>query len=84
MATADSVKDCAVLSVADAAARLGLTPKALYARVQRRIIPFRKCGSKILFLSSELDRWLADLEGCTLEEARRNLAMRRGEEIAIR
>jgi excisionase family DNA binding protein len=66
-----------LLDVTEAARFLGFTEKALRARVERRVIPFRRLGGRICFLKGELERFLAALEGCDADEALANLAHRR-------
>jgi hypothetical protein len=45
--------------------------------IERRLIPFRRLGGRIVFLRSELDAWLQALPGCAPGEARRNAEERR-------
>lgn len=60
-----------ILSLAEAAALLGLTPAALYsftrarARSRHRIpIPFLRLGGrKLAFRKDSLERWISQLEG---------------------
>ena len=67
-----------VLYVDGAAALLQKTPKAVYADVARRRIPFKKLGGRVIFLRSELEEFIKNLPGVSVEEARENLAMRQG------
>jgi excisionase family DNA binding protein len=53
-----------------AAEILGCTPNALYRLVERRRVPFRKSGKKLLFLVNELAAYLNDLPGLTLDQIR--------------
>lgn len=69
----------AMMDVRTATVFLGGTEKQLRGMVARRLIPWRRLGGRILFLRSELENWLLSLEGVTLDEARENLKMRRGE-----
>ena len=57
------------ISLSTAANYLGLTEKALRKRVERREIPFRRVGRKLVFDLLELDQWFATLPGTTLQEA---------------
>lgn len=57
------------VSLRQAANHLGLTEKALRKRVERREIPFRRAGRKLVFDLFELDQWFANLPGTTLQEA---------------
>ncbi len=45
---------------------------AIRVLVLRRKIPFRKVAGRLLFLKSELDRWIQTSEGVTLEEIEGN------------
>jgi len=68
---------CSVLlDVTSAAKLLGLTPKALRRRIDRRTIPFKKLGRRIMFVQEELWEFIATLEGCSCEEANTNLTQR--------
>lgn len=58
----------AAFDLKTAAAVLGLTEKALRRHVDRRRIPFRRLGRKIIFLTTELQSWLASLPGMSIEE----------------
>ena len=66
----------AILNVADAAELLGTTGKAVRQRQARRLLPFRKIGNRVIFLKDELETFLRHLPGCSLDEAKRNLAER--------
>ena len=67
-----------------AAAELtGFSELALRARVRRGIIPYRRAQSagktgrgRVLFLRAELEAWLTQQAGVTLEQARANEARR--------
>ena len=65
-----------LLNVTSAARLLGLTPKALRRRIDRRTIPFKKLGRRIMFVQDELWDFIATLEGCSCEEAKNNLIQR--------
>lgn len=67
----------AVLDVAGAASFLGSTASAVRHRVARRLLPFRRLGSRIVFLRSEIEQFLATRPGCTVQEAQKNLEGRR-------
>ena len=67
----------ATLNVRQAAAYLGWSEKMLRARMARRTVPFRRLGSRILFLCEELQQFLEALPGCDLTEAMQNLNRRR-------
>ncbi len=67
-----------MLDVCSAATLLGCTEKTLRARVRRRTVPFREFGGRVVFLRNDIEAFIADLPGCTLAEARGNLAARSG------
>ena len=67
----------AVLDVRSAAAFLGTTEKTLRGMIDRQLVPFRRLNSRVVLLRSELDSFLIDLPGCTLDDARNNLESRR-------
>jgi len=67
----------AALDVRGAAAFLGTTEKTLRGMIGRQLVPFRRWNSRIIILRSELERFLADLPGCTPEQARANQEARR-------
>lgn len=60
------------LDVRTAAALVGDTEKGIRGKVARRLIPFRRLGARIIFLRAELEQWLATLDGCNLDEAKKN------------
>jgi excisionase family DNA binding protein len=66
-----------LLTVRQAAHLLGLTEKAVRARVDRRTIPFRLWGGRIVFVRSELAEFVRTLAGCTVGEATTNAERRR-------
>lgn len=66
-----------ILNVTGAAQFLGTTEKTLRAMVDRRVIPFRRLGRRIIFIREELTQFLTDLPGCTLAEAQDNREKRR-------
>jgi hypothetical protein len=65
-----------MLSVGVAASFIGESEKTIYGQVARRLIPFRRCGGRIVFLRHELEAWMNALEGCPLEEALANVKER--------
>ena len=67
----------AVMDIRSAASFIGVTEKTVWARVARRMIPFRKFGGRVVFLRDELVQWLTSLDGCNLAEARANREARR-------
>jgi excisionase family DNA binding protein len=58
-----------LLDVRAAAAFLGRTERAIRKDIERRRLPFRRHGSRILFVRSELTSFLAALDGVSVEEA---------------
>ena len=65
-----------LLDIETASALLGCSQKTLRARVARCTIPFRRLGERIVFLRTELETFLSELPGVTVDEARENLAAR--------
>jgi len=57
------------VSLPEAASYLGKTEKALRKLIERRAVPFRKAGKRLVFDVVELDCWVASLPGVTLDEA---------------
>ena len=55
--------------VPSGAARLKITEKAMRARIARRQVPFRKLGARIIIPHDELERYIAGLNGVSVEEA---------------
>ena len=77
--TRQSTADMRVLGVVEAANLLGTTPKAVRQRVARRTLPFRKLGGRIIFLKEQLEEFVRDLPGCSVEEAQANMMARGGD-----
>lgn len=69
--------DGAALDVRGASAFYGGTEKQTRGLVERRLIPCRRLGTRIIFIKAELEAWLANLPGCTPDEARTNMEARR-------
>ena len=59
-----------LLGVEGAAEMLGRSENAVRRMVERRQIPFRKSGRRVLFLESELRAFIDALPGVSLEEVR--------------
>ena len=57
-----------LLGVEEAGEMLGRTTHAIYRLVERRQIPYRKSGRRVLFLESELRAFIEALPGISLEE----------------
>lgn len=51
---------------------LGFTEWSVRNMVRRKQIPYRKRGRRIVFLRSELIKWMENLPGVTVEEALTN------------
>lgn len=66
------------LNVEEVANLVETTPKAIRQRIARRTLPFRKLGGRIIFFKCELEQFLRDLPGCSIEEARSNTLARGG------
>jgi hypothetical protein len=67
----------AALDVRAASAFCGFSQKQTRGLVARQLIPHRRLSARIIFLRTELEQWLSGLEGCTLDDARKNQAARR-------
>ena len=59
------------LSVEEAAALIGITTDALYRKIARGQIPYRKWGRRVLFKHTELLAFLDNLPGPRSEDVRR-------------
>ena len=70
--------DGEILDCYGAAFFLGSSEKTVRSRVARRLIPFKRFGGRIVFLRSELRAYLAALDGCDVDEALENVAIRKG------
>lgn len=57
------------LDVKAAALYLGMTEGAVYAAAERRQLPFRKQGRKLVFDVMKLDAYIEGLEGVDVTEA---------------
>jgi len=66
------------LDVRGAAAFLGTTEKTLRGLIARQLVPYRRLNSRIILVRSELERFLVDLPGVTIDEAKLNLEIRHG------
>ncbi len=61
-----------VCNVPRAAEILGTTQAAIYMKVARRQIPFRKYGSRVIFFEEELFEFIEKLPGLTIEELKKS------------
>lgn len=77
--TRQTSTDQQALSVVEVANLVGTTPKAIRQRIARRTLPFRKLGGRIIFFKNELEEFLRDLPGCSVEEAQINTMARGGD-----
>ena len=59
-----------LLGVAEAAEMLGRTTHAIYRLVERRRVPYRKDGRRVMFVESELRAFIEALPGLSLEDVR--------------
>ena len=57
-----------LLNVEEAAEMLGRTLHGIYRLVERRQIPFRKDGRRVMFVESELEQHIANLPGTRLDD----------------
>lgn len=74
--------DGAMLDVSAASQFTGMSEKTIRARIARRCLPFRRFGGRIVFLRSELEKFLQGLPGCDLNEAVANIEARNGRETS--
>jgi hypothetical protein len=65
-----------IRDVASQAAAWGDTEKGIRSKVARRLIPFRQLGGRIVFLRSEMDEFVRQLPGVSLDEALANVRAR--------
>lgn len=59
-----------LLDVLETAAMLGRSENAVRRMVERRQLPYRKSGRRVLFLESELKAFIEALPGLSLEDLR--------------
>jgi excisionase family DNA binding protein len=62
------------LDIDSAAAHLGMTSRAVRARVGRGQLPFRRLGGRIIIPRDELERYIRALDGVSASEAAEALA----------
>lgn len=67
-----------LLDITAGAEFMGGTPDALRAQVRRGTIPYRRMGGRIVFIRAELEKFISELPGVTVEEACASLAKRNG------
>jgi hypothetical protein len=68
----------ALLDVRATAQFIGGSEKQVRGMVERRLIPFKRMGNRIVFLRRDIEAWLMALDGCSVESALENMARRRG------
>jgi excisionase family DNA binding protein len=56
------------LTVNQCAELLGRSPSAIRNLCMRRKIPYRKPGGRLVFLADEIEQWIKDAEGVSLEQ----------------
>ena len=61
--------DGILMDVAAGAAFLGISERALRARIARRQIPFRRFHGRVVLVRSELEAFINRLRGCSLDDA---------------
>jgi len=66
------------LTIDGVAELLGKKRKAVEKLVERRLLPFRRPGKRIIFSRAELAAFMDKLPGVTLEEAERRVEERVG------
>lgn len=66
------------LTIDGVAELLGKNRKAIEKMVERRLLPFRKHGKRIIFSRAELAVFFDKLPGVTLEEAEQRVEERLG------
>jgi excisionase family DNA binding protein len=66
------------LTIDGVAELFGKKRKAVEKMVERRLIPFRKHGKRVIFSRAELTAFFDQLPGVTLEEAERRVEERIG------
>ena len=67
-----------ILDVAGAAEFLGISEDTVYARVARRLLPFKRWGGRLVFIEAQLMPFFEALPGCSPEEAMENIRQRQG------
>jgi len=68
--------EACLLTVAETAKLLGTTEKAIRERVARRVLPFRRICARVMFVRNELESFIEQSSGCSLQEALVNISKR--------
>lgn len=68
-----------ILYVKDVSVMLNCSEKAVRRKVERRLIPFRRWGGRVVFCRKSLMAFLNGMPGCSEAEAQENLRLRNGE-----
>lgn len=71
--------DGVLKDVATLARELGDTEKGIRSKVARGLVPYRRLGSRIVFIDDEISGWLRHLPGVGVDEALKNQAERNGD-----
>ena len=61
-----------IMDVPTCASCLRRSPGAVRMLVLRRAIPFRKPGGRLMFIRSEIEDWIKNAPGLTLDEIRKD------------
>lgn len=56
------------LNTQECADFLGRTPGAIRNLVMRQRIPFRKPGGRLMFLRAEIEKWIEDAPGLSIQD----------------
>ena len=57
------------LTVPESATRLGISERAAWQRIYRGQLPHRRWGRRVIIPLDELERFLEQLPGCSVQEA---------------
>jgi len=76
VATGPRRLDGAVLDVTTMARELGDSDKGIRSKISRGLLPYRRLGSRIVFLRTEVQDYLRQLPGVTVAQALENVRNR--------
>ena len=68
--------DGAILDIKGTAAFLGCTEETVRARIERQLLPHRRWGGRVICVRADLEEFLRQLEGVSVDEAVANLKTR--------